>query len=56
MVSPTAVEKYGEKGIAKNPVGAGPYRVASFEPGQELVLEAFDGYWGGRPKTAKLTS
>jgi ABC-type transport system substrate-binding protein len=55
LVSPAAIEKYGEAGIAKNPVGAGPYRVASFDPGQQLVLEAFDGYWGGRPKTAKLT-
>jgi ABC-type transport system substrate-binding protein len=55
MVSPAAVAKYGEAGIAKNPVGAGPYRMASFDPGQQLVLEAFDGYWGGKPKTAKLT-
>ena len=55
MVSPAAVAKYGEDGIAKHPVGAGPYRLASFDPGQQLVLDAFDGYWGGRPKTAKLT-
>ena len=55
LVSPEAVAKYGEAGIAKNPVGAGPYRVASFDPGQQLVLEAFDGYWGGAPKTARLT-
>ena len=55
LVSPAAVEKYGETGIAKNAVGAGPYRVASFDPGQQLVLEAFDGYWGGKPKTAKIT-
>jgi len=55
MVSPAAIEKFGDNGIAKNPVGAGPFRVASFDPGQQLVLEAFDGYWGGKPKTAKLT-
>lgn len=55
MVSPAAVQKYGEAGIGKNPVGAGPYRMASFDPGQQLVMEAFDGYWGGKPKTAKLT-
>ncbi len=55
LVSPAAVAKYGEAGIAKNPVGAGPYRLASFDPGQQLVLEAFDAYWGGKPKTAKLT-
>jgi ABC-type transport system substrate-binding protein len=55
LVSPAAIEKYGDNGIAKNPVGAGPYRMASFDPGQQLVLQAFDGYWGGKPKTAKLT-
>ena len=55
MVSPAAVAKYGEAGIAKNPVGAGPFRMVSFDPGQQLVLEAFDAYWGGKPKTAKLT-
>ena len=55
LVSPAAIAKYGDTGIAKNPVGAGPYKVVSFDPGQQLVLEAFDGYWGGKPKTARLT-
>ena len=30
-------------------VGTGPYRVASFKPMHELVLEAFNGYWGKPP-------
>jgi ABC-type transport system substrate-binding protein len=55
LVSPAAIAKYGDTGIAKNPVGAGPYKVVSFDPGQQLVLEALDGYWGGKPKTARLT-
>lgn len=55
LVSPAAIAKYGDTGIAKNPVGAGPYKVAHFDPGQQLVLDAFDGYWGGKPKTAQLT-
>jgi ABC-type transport system substrate-binding protein len=54
QVSPAAVEKHGEKGIAQNPVGAGPYRLESFTPGQEVVLRAFDGYWGGKPATDRL--
>jgi ABC-type transport system substrate-binding protein len=54
LVSPAAVAQQGEDGIAKHPVGAGPYRLGSFDPGQQLVLEAFDGYWGGRARTAKL--
>ena len=39
------MESVGEDGFKKAPVGAGPYRVLSFSPGVELVLEAFDGYW-----------
>ena len=54
QVSPAAVEKHGEKGIAQNPIGAGPYRLESFTPGQEVVLRAFDGYWGGKPATDRL--
>lgn len=49
MVSPTAIEKYGEDGFAQNPVGAGPYMVDAFQAGQELTLNAFDGYWGEKP-------
>jgi len=49
IVSPAAIEKSGEAGFAQSPVGAGPYKVAAFNAGQELKLEAFDGYWGGKP-------
>jgi peptide/nickel transport system substrate-binding protein len=35
--------------FVQKPVGTGPYRVREFKPDQSLVLEAFDGYWGGRP-------
>ena len=38
------VEKVGDEGFKKAPVGAGPYKFASFRPGVELVLEAFEGY------------
>ena len=55
MVSPAAVAKYGETGIAQNPVGAGPFRVSKFSPGQELIVEAFPDYWGGKAKTDRIT-
>src|SRR5438876_3416406 len=38
------VEKVGEDGFKKAPVGAGPYRCVSFKPGVELTPEPFDGY------------
>jgi peptide/nickel transport system substrate-binding protein len=48
------VEKVGEDGFKKAPVGAGPYRFVSFTPGVELVLEAFDGYWRKPPVVKRL--
>jgi len=48
------VEKVGEDGFKKAPVGAGPYRFVSFTPGVELVLDAFDGYWRKTPSVRRL--
>src|SRR5215813_319464 len=39
------LEKVGDEGFKKAPIGAGPYKLVSFTPGVELVLEAFDQYW-----------
>ena len=43
------VEKVGDEGYKKAPIGAGPYKFVSFTPGIELVLEAFDQYWRKTP-------
>ena len=43
------VEKVGDEGFKNHPIGAGPYKFVSFNPGVELVLEAFDGYWRKKP-------
>ena len=48
------VEKVGDDGFKKSPVGAGPYKVVSFSPGVELVMEAFDGYWRKAPAVKRL--
>src|SRR5881296_181137 len=48
------VERVGDDGFKKAPVGAGPYRFVSFNPGVELVLEAFDGYWRKPPAVKRL--
>src|SRR5438309_5221735 len=48
------VERVGEEGFRKAPIGAGPYRFVSFNPGVELVLEAFDGYWRKTPSIKRL--
>jgi peptide/nickel transport system substrate-binding protein len=48
------IERVGEDGFKKAPVGAGPYRFVSFTPGIELVLEASDGYWRKTPTVKRL--
>jgi peptide/nickel transport system substrate-binding protein len=48
------VEKVGDDGFRRAPIGAGPYKFVSFQPGVELVLEAFDGYWRKTPSVKRL--
>ena len=48
------VERVGEEGFKKAPIGAGPYRFVSFTPGVELVMEAFDQYWRKKPAVKRL--
>ena len=48
------VEKVGDEGFKKAPVGAGPYKFVSFTPGVELVFEAFEQYWRKTPSVKRL--
>jgi microcin C transport system substrate-binding protein len=35
-----------EKTSLKQPIGSGPYKIKSFEPGRSIVYERVPGYWG----------
>src|SRR5213592_3737917 len=48
------VERVGDDGFKKAPVGAGPYRFVSFTPGVELTLEAHEQYWRKTPSVKRL--
>jgi peptide/nickel transport system substrate-binding protein len=48
------VERVGDDGFKKAPIGAGPYRFVSFTPGIELVLEAFEQYWRKVPSVKRI--
>ena len=48
------VDKVGDEGFKKAPVGAGPYRFVGFKPGVELTLQAFEGYWRKTPAVKSL--
>lgn len=46
IVSPTAYETLGPDEYAANPVGTGPFKFVSWEPGVQVVLERYEDYWG----------
>jgi peptide/nickel transport system substrate-binding protein len=54
IVPKAYVEKVGDDGFKKAPIGAGPYKFASYKPGIELVLEAFEPYWRKTPAVKQL--
>jgi peptide/nickel transport system substrate-binding protein len=55
IVSPTALQKMGEKAFALTPVGAGPFEVVSDTPSASLVLKRNPNYWQqGRPYLAGI--
>ena len=54
IVSPKSIEEVNVTGTITRPVGTGPYKFVSWEKGKEIVLEAFEDYWGGAPKIKRL--
>ncbi len=49
VYSPEALKKWG-KDMVKHPVGTGPFKLETWEPGVRVVLARNDQYWGGAPK------
>jgi peptide/nickel transport system substrate-binding protein len=54
IVPKAYVETVGDEAFKKAPVGAGPYKFVSFNPGVEMVLEAHDRYWRKPPHVKRL--
>lgn len=51
MVSP----KTPMNELIRNPAGTGPYRLAKWDAGVQIVLEQFKDYWGKKPQVTKAT-
>src|SRR5262245_1155921 len=48
------MERVGDEGFRKHPIGLGPYKFVSYTPGIELVLEAVEDYWRKVPHVKRL--
>src|SRR5215471_16210256 len=48
------VERVGDDGFRRAPVGLGPYRFVSHTPGVELIMEANESYWRKMPSVKRL--
>tara|TARA_Y100001934_G_scaffold281180_1_gene390042 strand:- start:5951 stop:7582 length:1632 start_codon:yes stop_codon:yes gene_type:complete len=49
------IEKVGEKGFRKNPIGSGPWKFVKSVPGDYIEYEAVDHpHWRGKPKFKRL--
>src|SRR5260370_26804033 len=55
VVPKNYMQKAGLDGFLKAPVGSGPYRLAEYERGARIVLEAHDKFWKGPPKIKRVT-
>lgn len=54
IISPTAMKKSLGQKPAPVPVGTGPFKLVEWRRGEAVVLEANEGYWGGRPHLDRL--
>jgi peptide/nickel transport system substrate-binding protein len=46
MISPAAVEEFGNEGFAQNPIGTGRFRLVERKEGEATTMERFADYWG----------
>ncbi len=55
IYSKAAIEKAGDDNFGRAPAGPGPFKFVEQKKGEYVKLEAFDGYWAGKPKIKNLT-
>jgi glutathione transport system substrate-binding protein len=56
MISPAALQKYGNKDIAFNPVGTGPFKFVEWKQTDYLKVAKNENYWKkGLPKVDTIT-
>src|SRR5438876_8418778 len=48
------IDRVGDDGFKKHPIGLGPYKFVSSTPGIDVVMEAYEGYWRKMPHVKRL--
>lgn len=51
----TAIIPAGNSDPDKNAIGTGPYKYVSRSPQENVILESFEDYWGGKPDIDQIT-
>ena len=54
VVPKAYLERVGDDGFKKHPIGLGPYKFVSSTPGVDVVMEAYEGYWRKVPHVKRL--
>jgi peptide/nickel transport system substrate-binding protein len=55
LIVPKAyIEEVGDEGFLQHPVGLGPYKFVSHDPGLKVVLEANESYWRKVPNIKRI--
>jgi peptide/nickel transport system substrate-binding protein len=54
IVNPRFAEEKGLEGMVRESDGTGPYRCTKWELDGEIVFEAYEDYWGGKPTIDKV--
>ena len=47
---------YDNASYGQNPIGSGPYKLAQWDKGQQVILERNDDYYGKKPYYSKITN
>src|SRR3569623_2282528 len=53
IVSPTAVKRWGDA-FKDHPIGTGPFKFEAWKPGEQVVVQRFEGYWGPAPPLERI--
>jgi len=53
IASPASVAEFGTD-LTRHPVGTGPFKFVSWNEGQNVTVERYDGYWGEPAKVQRL--